>query len=127
MTTVLLIETDSSRIQWVSAIMTDYNLLIANSAKDAFSLLGRYPAISIIITQQFFEDQDLESLLSTVRRKNEKIRVIVVTTAKPTHKLQTELQTIGANAVLYKPFSPRQLLSLLKYFENRATTEYRLA
>jgi len=115
MTTILIVETDGKIIERMVKWLSKYNVLVANSAKDAFSLLSRYPDIGLIITQQFIEGMELDMFVAKIHQIDKKIYVIVSSSAKPSEKLQRGFRAMNIDASVYKPFNARQLTSLLSY------------
>lgn len=115
MNTILIVETDGKLIEKMSSWLPQYNVLVANSAKDAFSLLDRYPDIELIVTQQFIEGEELDTFIAHIHDINKSIYVIVMSAAKPSEILQRQFYAMNADASMYKPFNSRQLVALISY------------
>jgi DNA-binding NtrC family response regulator len=122
MKSILLLDTDKSMLlryeKWFE--QNEYTPLIAHTAKDALSLLKRYPQIQIMITQQFLEDMDLEIFISSILSTIPDMYIIVTTTMKPSREVQNSIVNLGVDAILYKPFSFEQLHLILNNIETSA-------
>lgn len=112
---ILAYETDSKLLQlYREWLEIDYDMFYASSTEDTIALLSRYPQISILLSQGYSDSKELGTFFSKALSYNTDLYLIVATAAAPQATVHHQLQTFGAEAILYKPFSKAQLLFIIE-------------
>ncbi|HJQ70436.1 MAG TPA: response regulator [Blastocatellia bacterium] len=111
---ILLIDDEPSVCDALGIVLFDhgYKVEVAQNGREGIEAAGR-EEFSLVITDLRLPDMSGLDVLRQIKIKNHACPVIVIT-AHGTPDLIVELKRIGALEVLAKPFSPAEILSLIK-------------
>lgn len=112
--TVLVIDDEPSVADALKVILSDsgYQVAIAMSGGEALEKLGKR-RFDLVITDVRLPDISGLDVLRHLRRSHPGVLAIIIT-AHHTPELAAESLSLGAVAVLPKPFSPSDLLTVIK-------------
>lgn len=112
--TVLVIDDEPSVADALKVILSDsgYRVAVAMSGREALEKLGKR-RFDLVITDVRLPDISGLDVLRHLRRSHPGVLAIIIT-AHHTPELAAESLSLGAVAVLPKPFSPSDLLTVIK-------------
>lgn len=112
--TVLVIDDEPSVADALKVILSDsgYQVAVAMSGGEALERLGKR-RFDLVITDVRLPDISGLDVLRHLRRSHPGVLAIIIT-AHHTPELAAESLSLGAVAVLPKPFSPSDLLTVIK-------------
>jgi DNA-binding NtrC family response regulator len=112
--TVLVIDDELSVADALKVILSDsgYQVAVAMSGGEALEKLGKR-RFDLVITDVRLPDISGLDVLRHLRRSHPGVLAIIIT-AHHTPELAAESLSLGAVAVLLKPFSPSDLLTVIK-------------
>ena len=112
--TVLVIDDELSVADALKVILSDsgYQVAVAMSGAEALEKLGKR-RFDLVITDVRLPDISGLDVLRHLRRSHPGVLAIIIT-AHHTPELAAESLSLGAVAVLLKPFSPSDLLTVIK-------------
>lgn len=112
--TVLVIDDEPSVADALKVILSDsgYQVAVAMSGGEALEKLGKR-RFDLVITDVRLPDISGLDVLRHLRRSHPGVLAIIIT-AHHTPELAAESLSLGAVAVLPKPFSPSDLLTVIK-------------
>lgn len=112
--TVLVIDDELSVADALKVILSDsgYQVAVAMSGGEALEKLGKR-RFDLVITDVRLPDISGLDVLRHLRRSHPGVLAIIIT-AHHTPELAAESLGLGAVAVLLKPFSPSDLLTVIK-------------
>lgn len=112
--TVLVIDDEPSVADALKVILSDsgYQVAVAMSGREALEKLGKR-RFDLVITDFRLPDISGLDVLRHLRRSHPGVLAIIIT-AHHTPELAAESLSLGAVAVLPKPFSPSDLLTVIK-------------
>jgi CheY-like chemotaxis protein len=116
---VLLIEDDPHVSRLLSTILAHYNHTVScadNGAVGLRKLRSGFPAAEIVVTDILMPVKEGIETIMTIRRENRTIPIIAISGGGRTKRLDflDAAQKLGANAVLEKPFRPKELIDLIE-------------
>ena len=111
---ILLIDDEPSVGDALAIVLSDhgYSVEVARNGSDGIEAAGR-AEFSVVITDLRLPDMSGLDVLRQVKILNH-ARPVIVITAHGTPEIIVEAKRIGAHDVLAKPFSPAEILSLIK-------------
>lgn len=111
---ILVVDDSEFMRETVTATLSIFNYE-AMSASDGLDALKKYESgeFELIITDINMPELDGIGLIKEIRKKNQDIPIIVLTTESE-DDIKTEALEIGADGWLVKPFQPPQLLSMIR-------------
>jgi DNA-binding NtrC family response regulator len=111
--TVLVIDDEPSVADALKVILSDsgYQVAVAMSGREALEKLGKR-RFDLAITDVRLPDMSGLDVLRHLRRSHPGVLAIIIT-AHHTPELAAESLSLGAVAVLPKPFSPSDLLTVI--------------
>jgi two-component system response regulator PilR (NtrC family) len=112
--TVLVIDDELSVADALKVILSDsgYQVAVAMSGAEALEKLGKR-RFDLVITDVRLPDISGLDVLRHLRRSHPGVLAIIIT-AHHTPELAAESLSLGAVAVLLKPFSPSDLLTVIQ-------------
>jgi DNA-binding NtrC family response regulator len=112
--TVLVIDDEPSVADALKVILSDsgYQVVVAMSGREALENLGKR-RFDLVITDVRLPDISGLDVLRHLRRSHPGVLAIIIT-AHHTPELAAESLSLGAVAVLPKPFSPSDLLTVIE-------------
>lgn len=112
--TVLVIDDEPSVADALKLILSDsgYDVVVAMTGGDAVEKLGNR-LFDLVIIDVRLPDMSGLDVLRHLRRSHPGVLAIIIT-AHHTPELAAESLSLGAVAVLPKPFSPSDLLTMIK-------------
>ena len=116
--TFLLVDDSASMRQLVSFTIKEagYDVLLADSGKDALGKLGS-AKVDMVITDLNMPEMDGIELIKKLRGMPDyKFTPIVMLTTESQESKKQEGKQAGASGWIVKPFSPEQLLDVVKKF-----------
>jgi len=123
---ILVIDDDPAMTRFVGLALEKhgYHVTLAQSARDGLAHLDREDYV-VIITDLFMPEQDGFDVLREVRRRAPTTRVLVMSGHPNLRKLDylRFALTLGADAVLRKPFRIEDLLATLAQIIDGQTVE----
>lgn len=114
---LLIVDSDLVSLNRLNeALENDYDTYIASTFSDAMGSLLRYPTTEVILVGTHLNSPEIGSFTHKAIELNKDVCVFVMTSDSPSEKMEQFCQTVGAEAVFYKPFALEQLhLRLEKY------------
>jgi len=111
---VLVIDDEPSVADALKLILSDsgYDVVVAMTGGDAVEELGKW-RFDLVIADVRLPDMSGLDVLRHLRRSHPGVLAIIIT-AHHTPELAAESLSLGAVAVLPKPFSPSDLLTVIK-------------
>jgi DNA-binding NtrC family response regulator len=111
---VLVIDDEPSVADALRLILSDsgHDVEVGNTGRDALEALGNR-RFDLVITDLRLPDISGLDVLRHLQRSHPGVLAIIIT-AHPTPELAAESLSLGAVAVLPKPFSPSELLTVIK-------------
>jgi two-component system chemotaxis response regulator CheY len=116
--TFLVVDDSASMRQLISFAIQDagYGVILAENGKDALDKLGG-AAIDMVITDLNMPDMDGIELITQLRsRPAHKFTPIVMLTTEAQDEKKKLGKAAGASGWIVKPFSPEQLMNVVKKF-----------
>lgn len=116
--TFLVVDDSASMRQLISFAIQDagYAVLLAENGKDALDKLGT-EKIDMVITDLNMPDMDGIELITQLRNRPEhKFTPIVMLTTEAQDDKIKEGKAVGASGWIVKPFSPEQLMNVVRKF-----------
>lgn len=114
--TVLVVEDDDHLRELIAATLPDdWRLLEARDGLEGLSLAQAHEPNAVILDHGL-PLLDGASVCEALRRRNLELRIVALT-AYHDPAVRDAFTAAGADAVLFKPFSPMQLLDLLERWE----------
>ena len=120
MPTILLIEDDDSVRALLRTTLTSagYSVLEANSGRQGIRSFRKAPS-DLVITDLYMPDRDGLEVIEALRRTHPQVKVLAISGVSGTMGCFPVAQSMGALAVLQKPFAPSALLTLVADLLNR--------
>jgi two-component system chemotaxis response regulator CheY len=116
--TILIVDDSASMRQLVSFALNDagYEVVAAVDGKDALSKAGD-GAVDMVVTDLNMPEMDgLEFIRQLRSQPSYKFTPIVMLTTESQEAKKQEGKTAGASGWIVKPFTPEQLVSVVKRF-----------
>jgi CheY-like chemotaxis protein len=112
--TILLIEDDDSVRALLRTTLTSagYTVLEANSGRRGIRSFRKAPS-DLVITDLYMPDRDGLEVIEALRRSHPQVKVLAISGASGTMDYLPLAQSLGAVAVLQKPFAPSALLQVV--------------
>lgn len=113
----ILIVDDSASVRQVQRFVLSgagYEVVEASDGKDALTQLGAGP-VSLILTDLNMPNLDGLGLIKAVRSDAaHRLTPVVIITTESEEKKKTEARAAGATGWIVKPFTPEQLVGVVK-------------
>lgn len=108
---ILIVDDDEPLRDILVIVLEDrgYEILQASGGHEAASFLKR-ESVDLVISDVRMPDGDGIELLKSIRERNSKVPLVIVMTGY-TDVSVDEIKRLGAQAVFYKPFNSKKLLS----------------
>jgi len=118
--TVLVIDDEPSIADALKVILLDggYRVRVSMSGREALEKLGKW-RFDLVITDVRLPDISGLDVLRHLRQRHPDSTVIIIT-AHYTPEMADESMALGASGVLAKPFSPSDLLTMIKSASSKA-------
>ncbi len=114
--TILVVENDPVLRDLTKNILqtAGYSSKVARDGQEALTIIHKHPALHIVLSDFQMPNMDGLQLLQMLK-KNSQTRNIpfVLVTGNSSFTLRTQTFRNGALAILYKPYSPQELLHIL--------------
>jgi CheY-like chemotaxis protein len=112
--TILLLEDDDSVRALLRTTLTSagYTVLEANSGRQGIRSFRKAPS-DLVITDLYMPDRDGLEVIEALRRSHPQVKVLAISGASGTMDYLPLAQSLGAVAVLQKPFAPSALLQVV--------------
>lgn len=110
--TVLLVEDNVEMREYLSSILTDYNLIEAENGVEALEIL-KNNTIDALVTDYMMPKMDGYELIERVKEKQYTFPILVIT-ARADVKSKLNVLALGIDDYLTKPFIEEELLYRLK-------------
>ncbi len=114
---ILLVDDDTVNLQAASSILRteDYGITVANSGKDALTLLDRISDFSLVILDIMMPEISGYEVCKKLREKKSPLELpVLMFTAKASTEDLIAGFRAGANDYLSKPFEPEELLARVR-------------
>ncbi len=114
--TLMLVEDDKDILEFNTGIMTaeGYNVIAATNGTDAANILAN-TLPDLIITDLMMPGKDGNELLKDIRNNTQTAHIpVIILSAKSGAQSRVDGTTDGAQAYLSKPYSPAELVALVK-------------
>jgi len=118
--TVLVIDDEPSIADALKLILSDsgYRVGVSMTGREALEKLDNWQ-FDLVITDVRLPDISGLDVLRHLRQRHPNLRVIIIT-AHYTPEMADESMALGASGVLAKPFSPSDLLTMIKSASSKA-------
>jgi two-component system chemotaxis response regulator CheY len=113
---VLAVDDSASVRQLQHLVLTQsgYEVVQAVDGKDALAQLDKSPPVDLILTDLNMPNLDGLGLIRAVRSGAQKRVPIVIITTELDQARRQEARTAGATGWIVKPFTPEQLIAVIK-------------
>ena len=111
--TLLLVEDNREMREYLSSILTDYNLIEASNGEEALEILTNNP-IDALITDYMMPKMDGYELIKQVKERKYSFPILVIT-ARADIKSKLNVLALGIDDYLTKPFIEEELLYRLRH------------
>ena len=114
MPTILLIEDDDSVRALLRTTLTSagYTVQEAVNGRHGIRVFRKAPT-DLVITDLYMPDRDGLDVIEALRRSHRRVKILAISGASGTMGYLPVAQSLGAVAVLQKPFAPSALLHLV--------------
>ncbi|GFZ32608.1 hypothetical protein CSC2_31340 [Clostridium zeae] len=92
----------------------NYSVAVADEANEALVLM-KYAVFNLLIIDFYMDTMYADEFIKKIKRLDNNINIIVLSAQKSTENI-TYLLEIGANEIVKKPFSPKEMDEIIKKY-----------
>ena len=111
--TLLLVEDNTDMREYLSSILTDYNLIEARNGEEALEIL-KDNSVDALITDYMMPKMDGYELIKQIKERKYSFPILVIT-ARADIKSKLDVLALGIDDYLTKPFIEEELLYRLRH------------